>query len=41
METCRNYEINPLAYLTDIFTGIAQDGAPVDYAAMMPGVWKK
>ena len=41
METCRNFGINPLAYLTNILSRIAQEGASVDYAAMMPDVWKK
>jgi len=41
METCRHYEINPLAYLTDILTRIAENGPAVDYAAMMPDVWQK
>lgn len=40
METCRNYEINPLAYLTDILTRIAEEGPKVDYSAMMADVWK-
>ncbi len=39
VETCKNYGINPLIYLTDILTKLPNCKTEEDYKALLPGNW--
>jgi len=41
IESCKNYKINSIEYLTDIFTRLPTCETEEDYRALIPGFWLK
>ena len=41
IESCKNYKINPIEYLTDMFTRLPYCETQDNYRALIPGLWVK
>jgi len=41
VETCKNFNVNPLGYLTDILNQLPNCKSEEDYKALLPGNWNK